>query len=150
MPLLLAAVAGTSGQAAISGKPIPVGAIAPNIPALRGPVTALATLVRIDPKASEAEFRTGCGWYTKLQAATHYVIPRSKLRPGLWKVNLRGIEFDLDSDPGKADGYTQSVSRATWERHVTRFGWAGHLVFGNGVRVISDAGFTDICHGVLG
>ncbi len=150
VPLLLPVVAGASGHTALPRKPVPVGAIPANVPVLRGAVTALATLVRIDPKASEGEFRTGCGWYTKLQATTHYVIPKSKLRPGLWRVSLRGIEFDLNSAAGKAYGYTQAVSRATWERHVRLYGWSGHLVFGNGLRLISNAGFTDVCHGVLG
>jgi hypothetical protein len=97
-----------------------------------------------------AEFRTGCGWYTKLVGKEQFVRPERRLPEGLWKVSLRRIEFDLDSDPSKADGHTQTVTRATWERYVTHYGWSGYLALAKNSGGISDAGYTDVCHGVLG
>ena len=124
-----------------SGRPVTVRALgASDIPMLRSAI-ALATLVAIDPAAKLAEFRSSCGWY---------VAPKHKVHPGLWKVNLRGVQFEMNSAPGKASGYTLRVPLAVWEHYVEAHGWSGTLSVGNEGGTISNAGHTDICHGVLG
>ncbi|MDE3190304.1 MAG: hypothetical protein KGL94_05730 [Acidobacteriota bacterium] len=124
-----------------NGPHVAVRPIGANVPTLRG-AAALATLVALDPKSGEAEFRVGCGWYYK---------PKRRVRLGLWKVPLRGASFNLESYPnGPASGIAHSVSITTWERQVLLHGWSGTLWFGPGRPYISNGPTTDICGGVLG
>ena len=97
------------------------------------------SLVAVDPTTGEAEFRTGCGWYTRTVGAQGYVRPTRKLQPGLWAVSLHGAEFDLDSAPGQASGNTQTVTLAIWEHYVEHYGWSGYLALAHGSAAISDA-----------
>jgi hypothetical protein len=138
----------------LAGNGVPVRSIRSAVPALRGAV-ALGTLVALDPKTDVAEFRIRCGWYARRgkpneQLAT---VPQRKLRPGLWKVALRGFAFNVETYPnGPASGIANPISLHAWERRVARFGWTGSLWIASGWSspVLSDGPTTDICRGVLG
>jgi hypothetical protein len=124
-----------------------VATIPSDLPRLRSAV-ALGTLVALDGQRSVAEFRISCGWHaTKGGRAT------SKLRPGLFRVPLRGFGFNVETYPaGPASGVANEVSLSTWERWASRSGWTGQLYVYPGLTRpwLTDGPTTDICHGVLG
>jgi len=124
---------------------VAIGPIPSSVPTLFG-VAALGKLVALDPKAKEGEFRLRCGWY---------FTPKRRIRPGLWKVSLRGVSFNSETYPnGPASGIAHSVSVASWERGVRLEGWTGelYLKLGRGFYApfLSNGPGTDICAGVLG
>jgi len=133
---------------------VPVRSIPSTVPALRGAV-ALGTLVALDPKADVAEFRIRCGWYARRGKPTdpEATMPQRKLRPGLWKVALRGFAFNVETYPnGPASGIAHDAAINAWERYVVRAGWTGTLFLASGWNApfVSDGPTTDICRGILG
>jgi hypothetical protein len=114
-----------------------VGPIPKHVPFLRD-AFALGTLTRIDPVSAVAEFKLSCGWY---------YAPRRKLRPGLWKVRLRGLTFAWAASPARS---VASVSLAKWERRSRLAGWSGSLRLRAGTGNLSNGPTTDICAGVAG
>lgn len=146
----LVLVMATGGLAATGA---PLRSIPSTVPALRGAV-ALGTLAALDPKADVAEFRIRCGWYARRGTPTdpQATIRVRRLRPGLWKVGLRGFAFTLETSPnGPASGIAHPASLNAWERYVVRFGWTGSLRLASGSKPsLSDGPATDICRGILG
>jgi hypothetical protein len=138
---------------ALAANRVPLRSIPSTVPALRGAV-ALGTLVALDPKAEVAEFRIRCGWYAGRGKPTdpQATIAVRKLRPGLWKVPLRGVVFNVETSPnGPASGVAHPTSLNGWERYVTRSGWTGSLWLASGSKPsLSDGPTTDICRGILG
>ena len=147
--LLLASATGV-----LAANGVPVRSIPSTVPALGGAV-ALGTLVALDPKADVAEFRIRCGWYARRGKPTdpQATMPQRKLRPGLWKVALRGFAFNVETYPnGPASGIANPTPLNAWERRVARFGWTGSLWLASGWSkpFLSDGPTTDICGGILG
>ena len=141
--LLAVASTAVGASRSLSAPPrqrVSVRPIDSSVPNLNGAV-ALATLVAVGPASRFAEFRISCGWY---------FAPRRRVRAGLWKVDLSSVEFDLNTAPGKAYGYDRVVQLKDWERFAKRYGWSGTLTLKRYGASISNAGTTDICHGVLG
>ncbi len=96
----------------------------------------------IDPKADVAEFRIRCGWYLK---------PKRKVRPGLWKVGLRGLSFEWESYPaGPASGISHAETLTAWERSAELHGWSGTLFLSGRKSFLTNGPTTDICAGTLG
>lgn len=138
-------------RAAAAQAPVRVGPIDASQRSLTGAV-ALGVVVAVDPKSGWAEFRISCGWYAKRAPAssTQAWLVRGKVKRGLWKVDLRGLDFTLSTAPGKASSYAYTVSLVGWERAAEHHGWSGSLSLVDGYKGLSSAGHTDICHGVLG
>ena len=154
--VLLAATAvdAAASEARRSGGGVPIHPIEMTIPALHGAV-ALGTLVALDPKSHVAEFRIRCGWYAVRGKPTdpQATMPKRKLRPGLWKVALRGFAFNIETYTNlPTSGMAHAATLKAWERHVARSGWKGSLFLAAGWNkpFLSDGPTTDICHGVLG
>jgi hypothetical protein len=103
---------------------------------------ALGTLVRIDPESGFAEFRVSCGWY---------YTPRKKVRPGVWRVDLRHLDFGSASNLANlAQSHVQSVPLKKWQEDAKQRGWSGTLRLSDGGGGLSNGPTTDICAGVLG
>jgi hypothetical protein len=104
---------------------------------------ALGTFVRLNRASAVAVFRIKCGW--------HYT-PRRKIRPGLWRVSLRGLKFgEYGYARGNfAGGTMNEMSSTQWERFAGRPGWSGSLRLGERSGYIADGPTTDICGGVSG
>jgi hypothetical protein len=151
---MLTCVGSAASDTRLGAGAVPVRPIARNVPALDNAV-AVGTLVAIDPKSEVAEFRIHCGWYAKRGKPTdpQATMPERKLRAGLWKVNLRGVSFNIESYPsGPASGIAHKATLKSWERYVSRSRWTGTLFFAGGWSkpFLSDGPTTDICGGVLG
>jgi hypothetical protein len=138
----------------LAANRVPTRSIPSTVPTLRG-VVALGTLVALDPKTDVAEFRIRCGWYARRGKPTdsEATIALHKLRPGLWKVDLRRLGFNAETYPnGPASGVAHDTALNTWERYSVRAGWAGTLFLPSrwSNPFLSDGPTTDICHGILG
>jgi hypothetical protein len=149
LPLLL-----TTASRVLAANRVPTRSIPSTVPTLRGAV-ALGTLVALDSKVDVAEFRIRCGWYSRRGKASEQLasVPLHRLRPGLWKVFLRGFSFNMETYPnGPASGIANPTSLNVWERYVARFGWSGTLFLPSGWNepFLSNGPTTDICRGVLG
>lgn len=121
------------------------------VPELRGAV-AVGTLTALDPKSAVAEFRIRCGWYAARgkPADRDAWVPKRKVHPGLWKVVLRGVWFNMETYPnGPASGIANHVTLRDWERYSARVGWSGSLFLAGRQWGLSDGPRADICGGVL-
>jgi hypothetical protein len=147
----------TMTTSVLAANRVPTRSIPSTVPTLRGAV-ALGTLVALDSKADVAEFRIRCGWYARRGKPSEQLatVPLRKIRPGLWKVFLRGLSFNMESYPnGPASGIAHTTSLNVWERYAARFGWRGTVFLATGwsgpfVPYLSAGPTTDICRGVLG
>jgi hypothetical protein len=129
-----------------SAHPTPrVGPIASTVPTLVR-AGARGTLLAIDLKSGIAEFRISCG---------RFIPSKARIRPGLWKVNLRGATFGWAvGQNGQGGGHVEDLNLRQWERTVRRLGWSGTLY----VRTanaphsvwLTNGGATDVCAGVFG
>jgi hypothetical protein len=131
------------GASALSAaqQSVTVGPIPARIPVLTN-AAVLASVVRLEPTLHEAEVRVSCGW--------HYA-PRTRVRRKLWKVSLRDLALEWESNPANpSEGHVVAVSLARWERRVEGRGWNGTLRLRRSGGSLSDGPTTDICAGVLG
>ncbi len=101
----------------------------------------MGSLIALDPRSKIGEFRITCGWDS---------LTRRKIRPGVWRMDLRGTSLELTSEPNNlAGGYVQTVSYAKWKAYVVEFGWTG-IIERNRQSFLTDGPGTDVCNGVMG
>jgi len=104
---------------------------------------ALGTLVAFDRRTATAVFRIACGWHFKRYRAT------TQLRPGLYRISLRGGLFNVSDLYDAAD----EIKLPSWERGYSRSRWGPASIrvgSGRSGPYLSTGPTTDICHGVLG
>lgn len=90
------------------------------------PGGSAGTLIGFSPESEQAEFEITCGWDTR----TH-----RSIRPGLWRLSLRGATFGIEVGPldpdGSVDlaaGHNVAVTKGQWERYVLSAGFSGFII----------------------
>jgi hypothetical protein len=104
--LVAVAVAATLTFAFSGGSNSVSTSLPPGLPVLHL-ADANGTLVALDRRRQVAVFRISCGWHV-----TPITYAKTKLEPGLYRVSLHNVAFNVGS-------------LANWERIVLRSGWSG-------------------------
>jgi len=145
---VFAAVLVSHPPVSTSARPLPklrIGPISNTLPNLRR-AGAVGTLVALDPRSALTEFAVSCG---------RYVPSKSPVRPGRFRVDLRGATFgEAVNYNGRGSGHVVSISLTRWVALVTRGGWRGTLYLRtpNAPRAVflTNGGATAVCAGVFG